>query len=61
MPVARWLSDIFDIMNWMEEGEDAMEELLLQPTITRVYPEDADEENALAEWRALLRESAQWI
>jgi ATP-dependent Lon protease len=36
MPVSRWLIDILEVLNWMEEGEAEFENFLFQPTITRV-------------------------
>ncbi|MDH5506223.1 MAG: LON peptidase substrate-binding domain-containing protein, partial [Anaerolineae bacterium] len=37
MPVSRWLSDILDILNWTEDGEESLPgDFLFQPATTRV-------------------------
>jgi ATP-dependent Lon protease len=37
MPLSRWLLDLFEILNWVEGGEEALNDWLFQPQITQVY------------------------
>ena len=36
MSVNRWLSDILEMLNWLEGGEEELNDFLFQPTFTRV-------------------------
>ncbi|MGD8458552.1 MAG: hypothetical protein PVF83_19420, partial [Anaerolineales bacterium] len=47
MPVSRWLTDILEVINWMEGGKDELESFLFQPTITRVTSDKEEEENKI--------------
>ncbi|MBN1450583.1 MAG: endopeptidase La, partial [Anaerolineales bacterium] len=40
MPVSRWLSDLLEILSLEDESQEALEEFLFEPTITRVISTD---------------------
>ena len=33
MPVSRWLTEMFDVLNWMDQTEDGWEEVVLNPEV----------------------------
>ncbi len=48
MPASRWNTSILDMLNWLQEEEAAMDELLFRPIIPRIVQgdEDSSEEQA---------------
>jgi ATP-dependent Lon protease len=44
MPVSRWLTGIFEVLNWMDSDDD-LNDLLFYPTITQVTSKKGEEES----------------
>jgi len=42
MSLSRWLSDVLEVLNLLNGGEEELSELLFQPTVTRVFSEDSE-------------------